>query len=331
MTSDDLAGVWLALAADAPHPGDVRLAPLEARSEAGPIYAGRDGIGQLHLLIPVEPGAVVPSDRRSRGVTINRTELVVAGDRTTFVDVVCTTPDLGDVFQRLATEMLDRIADAPDRAVVVCQDVLGRWRELLERRSASLTAEAAAGLFAELVTLPRLVNLDPARRVDCWTGPTGATHDFVTPDLHLEVKATRRREGRFVEIHGVEQLQKGNSELYLVYMRVEERDDGQRILDLVTELRSAVADNALLTSLLSRAGWDDTDKHAPLIGYSIVEELFYRVDDAFPKIVPASFAHGGTPPGVLRVRYDIDLTGPVPQPLDDTARESLLKRMATRS
>jgi hypothetical protein len=225
--------------------------------------------------------------------------------------------------------MLGHIAADPDRALVACYEVLARWRELLSRQSPALSAEAAIGLFAELVTLQRIVRADSARRIDCWAGPTGASHDFVSPDVHLEIKASRRREGRFVEIHGAEQLAAGTGRsLFLVYNRVEVAEQGRTIAAVVEELRAEGVDQPMLSSLLRRAGWDGAEGAAD--AYVIGETRTYSVDADFPKVVPMSFSGGGVPPGVLRLRYEIDLTGEPPRPLSAAEDEALIRHIAGR-
>jgi hypothetical protein len=61
---------------------------------------------------------------------------------------------------------------------------------------------------------------------------------------------------------------------------------------------------------------DDSPAYAS-IRFAVVEQLLYRVDESFPRIVPSSFSTGSTPPGIVRVDYIIDLTGDSPAPLDE--------------
>lgn len=326
MNPTDLTAVWLTLTTGLPDSGELSLAPLDVSVDAGAIHAGRDASGRLHLLVPVPPGTPVRVDRRSRGVGIERRELVVGADRRVFIDVVCHEPALNDVFQRLAAEMVATLVERPSDSVIVCQEVLSRWRELLERRRTALGAEAVAGLFGELHVLERILLADPARRVEVWTGPTGARHDFTTEAVSIEVKTSRAREGRHAEIHGVEQLQPvGDEELYLIFIRVEPRPSGRTVGDLVKSLKSLGADGARLDQLLAQVGWESTDDDERLV---VVSEHVYPVDETFPRIVPATFATGAVPLGVTKIRYQVDLTGPAPVALDEAAADEVLQRLA---
>ncbi|MFP4512484.1 MAG: PD-(D/E)XK motif protein, partial [Acidimicrobiales bacterium] len=235
---------------------------------------------------------------------------------------------LSEEFRRLTADMAARIEAEPSSANRICHQVLGRWRELLHGRRPALGPEALTGLFGELHALHQVVERDPARRIELWTGPTGAPHDLTTPSAELEVKATRRREGRFVEIHGLDQLQPPeDGTLHLLYLRVEERDQGRTVSDLVESLRSLGVDSSRLDQLLDQSGWSEDEPDDDRL--AIVEERMYLVDDSFPKIVPQSFVGGAPPDGVMQLRYTVDLTGPVPRCLQTRDHEFVLQRLAS--
>lgn len=329
MTADELTGAWVALAEEQATSGHIRVAPLMVDTPDGRVYAGRDLSGNLHLMVPVAPGTPVSPDRRSRGVTIERHELLVRGARTVFLDVVCHDDALHDVFQHLAVDLVDRIGREPGRARSIPYETLNRWRTLFERKLRALGEEQLAGLFGELHVLRITLQADPSRRVGHWTGPTGAIHDFRRGGIALEVKVSTAREGRFVQIHGSRQLDtEDDGELYLVFLRLERTDDGRSVTDLLADLRSAAVDVAELNALVARTGFQTDADNLDDDRFRVTEERWYPVDAAFPRIVHASFSAGAPPPGVLRLMYTVDLTGPSPVPLDEPARQELLRRLA---
>ena len=55
----------------------------------------------------------------------------------------------------------------------------------------------------------------------------------------------------------------------------------------------------------------------------------WEYGEAFPRIVPASFVDGSTPPGTLRIRYAIDLANEPPHPVAERAVTELFTRMAS--
>lgn len=328
MNRTDLEAAWSVLSAAAPAPGDLRLAPIDVSNDVGRLYAGIDASRRLHLLIPVEPGRPVRADRRSRGVIIELSEYELDSALRPFIDVSCQDPGLTDVFQRLTWEMVEHIQERPGQSERACQQVLARWRDLLERRRSPLGPDAAAGLFGELHILAALIEACPSCPLDVWTGPSGRRHDFTSPDSAIEVKTTRRSEGRFVEIHGVEQLLPSpGGELFLAFLRVEPRTDGMTIAESVERIKELGVDPTHLEQLLSQAGWSlGTDEDERLV---VTEQLLFAVDDEFPRVVPSSFLHGELPPGVLRLRYQVDLSGPAPTPLSSGQAAKALLRVAS--
>lgn len=179
-----------------------------------------------------------------------------------------------------------------------------------------------AGLFAELWHLRELARLAPDRALDVWVGPQGARHDFMGGAASLEVKATLSRHGRFPEIHSVEQLEPPpGAVLYLAMMKLERvAAVGDTVGRLLEEVADLGVDRHDLTLRAGEAGFESTDlalDHPTR--FSVVEDRTYLVDAGFPAITPASFAGGMVPPGVLRVRYLIDLSTDTPAPLDPEA------------
>ena len=199
--------------------------------------------------------------------------------------------------------------------------------ELLQAGRRPLSGNALAGLFGELWLLRRMVATDPSRRIDHWSGPTGAVHDFHRSGIALEVKTTARREGRFAEIHGLQQLETEiGTDLFLAFVRIETHDDGTCVAALIRELEGFGVDAALLGQLLTQVGWDPEAGQDET--FRVDEFLLFKVDDRFPRIVPASFAAGAPSAGVLRIRYEVDLTGAVPCPLASAEADSILMMMA---
>jgi hypothetical protein len=278
----------------------------------------------MHLLVPAPLGVAVPDDSRSATVTISKAQLVVGGETRTFVDLVCHRREFGDVFQRLVFEVAETIDAQPDVALTAPYDVLARWRTFFEPRRTRLSRQERIGLFGELTVLERLVHHDPFKRLDFWVGPTGATHDFTGRSTAIEVKTTTTREALMVEIHGAEQLQPGpgTTTLYLAVLKVQESAAGRTLGQLVADLVSTGINGDHLGDMLRSIGWDHDDDEEAL---TVVEDRWYEVDEAFPKIIPSSFVGGALPLGVLRLRYHVDLTGSSPAPLPAALVDPILR------
>lgn len=326
-----LVEAWAVLAAATRRPAAVRVEPTDVAAEHGPVLAGLDIHGGRHVLVPVPDPASVREDRRSAGVQIRAATLEEDGHQSYFLDVVCLVPRLNDLFATVAVEMLEGIEESPAEAPRVCRDVLERWRELLDRPDTRLLGpEQLGGLYGELTIVAELIRRQPASGLDAWTGPTRTEHDFVRGDKALEVKATTTREGRIVQIHGATQLDPPpGGILFFAFIRLDVGGEGQSVPALVDAILDAGADRRTLHELLARAGYDGADAlEYDRPRFAVTERRLYAVDDGFPRIVPSSFPGGDLPAGVLRLRYDIDLTGEPPTPLSDNAVSELLDRLA---
>jgi hypothetical protein len=295
-----------------------RVRESDVTVPAGRVLHALDTEGRRHLLVPLEGDAEGVEDHASAGVQIVIRELVDAGQRRRFADAVCQFGHLRELFSVIADEMLQAVTAHPGEPALGCRLVLERWRELLERpRSRLLGPDQLAGLYAELRFLRRLVAVAPARALSLWTGPWRSRFDFLAGEAAVEVKASTGTEGRRVEIHGDRQLEEptgGTLHLLVVWLeRV--TDGGENVPDLVDALLDRV-DRFELLSALQEAGYDHADAETyRQIQFSLREEVLYQVDEAFPRIVPSSFATGVTPHRVTHLRYRIDLDGEPPSPL----------------
>ncbi len=328
---DRLAEAWAVLGAAAASETTIRVEPAGVAVPDGDVLAGLDVHGRRHLLVPVAASAAFREDRRSAGVQIRRTVLEDAGVDLEFVDVICLVPRLNDLFAEVAADMLETLLLDPGDPPSSCHEILERWRELLEKPDPRLLGpQQLAGLFGELLLVRELVERNPANGIDAWMGPSRSQHDFARGGLAIEVKTTTVREGRVVEIHGAEQLeQPSGGELFLSFVRLDVEAGGSSVPELIDSIFELGAERRTFLELLARGGYDASKaveyEHPRFV---IRERRLYEVKEDFPHITASSFHTGGVPPGVLRIRYDVDLTGEPPYPLDDAAIESTLLTMA---
>jgi Putative PD-(D/E)XK family member, (DUF4420) len=326
--STDLQATWAALANEARTQTDLRVRHLPLETDIGPVFAGRDLGGCDHLLIAIDGSFA--EDRQSAGVHVLQREFDIDGTRYNLIDVACRSRSANPVFHRLVDEIYQELRDSPDTPLFIVHNVLGRWRELLAQIFPSLGPGALAGLFGELWWLRRVIERDPDRSVDAWRGPLGEPHDLRRGSTSVEVKTTTRREGRFVEIHGAEQLVAPEpGRLFLGYTRLTKDPDGQSVPGLVEALIASGVQSGEVVARLEQLGWrsDEIDNYDTQ-RFTVTDHDLYAVDDAFPRVVPGSFLHGTVPPGVLGLRSTVDLTGPYPRPLTDIETDAVIADLA---
>ena len=315
----------------APAGESLRASPIDLGRADRPVWAGRDAEGRFHVLIARDRagrGARGPSLRRVQIWVTNRLD---SGVSRTFLDVVCLIPELVRLFEDIVADMLERIAVDDGDPAVICATELNRWRALLERpRSDRLSLSDEVGLFGELIVALEIARLS-ARSIPLrWTGPSSATVDFLSDTTAIEVKTTTRREGRIVEIHGVEQLEPPSGrDLFLEWVRVVESPEGRSIADLVVEMTDLGVRRLELLEALGRRGYEERMAHGVSCGlFEVVERRMYTVDDAFPRIIKSSFIGSAMPPGTMMLRYQVDLTGRSPVPLTDHDARLVYERIA---
>jgi len=331
---EEVEYTWKLLDASSPPLDDLRVRELDELAIAGehPLFA-IDGSGQRQILIPVDGTRKLREDTASSGVQIISRRMIDAGQQRSYVVVVCRKTHLNELFSIISTEILNALASEPSHPDLTALKVLNRWRELLERApSERPDMQTIVGVFGELWHLRNLVNINPAC-VSCWQGPLDARHDIVAGSISLEVKASLARTGRFVVIHGHEQLEPVNGgKLYLASMKLERVEEaGENLLDLVHGITSAGGDQAVLLPLLARVGFTShTLELCSDIRFLVKEHLVYPVEGLFPRIVSDSFSQGKLPNGVVKIDYTIDLTNEPPYPLIDAVVKALYQELATK-
>jgi len=330
---ENVQEVWELLEAPGPLTDQLRVREvMNIEHTSDRILLGLDIHRHRHLLIPVTQNTKIIADRHSSGVQIVAHPLVDSGILRNFVDLVCLKPHLQEVFSILVNEVLEILKKSPSRPDQICHQVLQRWRELLDREPSELVGiEKLIGVFGELWFLREVIRRNH-NAVQCWIGPKGSRHDFVFGNYSVEVKATLSRRGRFVEIHGHEQLDvPENGYLYLVVLKLEQlQGSGESLQELVKSIVLLGGDRYSLLSLLAQV---DTSLLAlesyKDISFRVHESRIYVVEDGFPRIITKSFTGSTLPKGVLKLGYQIDLSNEPPTPLDENAIEELYIKLDT--
>lgn len=319
MTSD-LDAIWRVLEVQRPQLGVVRTRETADSTAVGKILAAIDERGARAVLFPTTDDDAFAPDVSTR-VHLERRQLQWSGGDGTFVTVTCVVERLKPVFTTLAQDMLESASGSPHPGNVL-RRVLDEWRDLLAAdRRPLLGKRRLVGLIAELLTVREVLRHDPRRDITMWTGPDAAVHDLRKDGGALEVKGSLVREGMLTEIHGIHQLEppQPHGELHLVLHRLDEAPDGELTApDLVQDILGLGVDRHAFVERLGRTGYDMADEtEYAQRRFRSVERRVYVVDAAFPRLVPGSFISGDVPPGVLLVRYTVDLTGPAPTALSD--------------
>lgn len=289
----------------------------------GEVLLGADRWSRRHLLVPVEDGyALSPVD----GESIEVAEFIHPETDRRYLDLVCKVEPLGAVFATLVDDLMGAIADEPAKAPALVLTGLSDWRKLLKSAS-SIADSQARGLFGELVILRQLAAKNAVFAVDSWLGPSGSLHDFVTPHVELEVKASSR-EGNDVVITSLGQLDapQGGADLVLVRVALDASPNGQSIGEVFEELVAMGCDRNLLADRLADAGFllgHTNDDHR----FQVKDQAAWRVTDEFPGLRSTDIVEARRE-AITRVSYTLDL-GNANGRLEDEDLDEIFVRMVT--
>lgn len=284
---------------------------------------GADPQAQLHLLAPVTPEYMFTPQHREQ---IELTEWTHPKTGQRYLDLICGSEALSQVFALMADSVVERVADRDELGHTALLGALNDWQELL-RPARKLSEDAARGLFGELIVLRLLAAHNPIFAVESWTGPDNQKHDFSTPRGDLEVKSSAK-EDLDVTISSLDQLDLiNNVPLTLIRVRVVSSSTGKNIEDLVVELEEMGCLRAEMIHRLASAGFilgvDDDDQRFSVDGPLLAWEL----GPDFPGLRRSDLAEEHCE-AITRLRYDLSLQG-APGRLDDTRLSEVLKLVMT--
>ncbi|PQM45150.1 hypothetical protein C1Y40_04691 [Mycobacterium talmoniae] len=309
-----------------PQGHDLAVLPIDS---VDGVFVGIDEQSQQHLLLHSVSGAAPVTEVATLAVTMRN--LVIAGIETTVLDVVCLLESLVEVFDHFVVAVIERVSHNEDADVAV-ETVLRRWRQFLVASAQQPRREKLAAILGELLVVADAVHASGVPGIEFWVGPFGSRHDIRRDGTAIEVKTTRSHTGHRVTIHGEDQLlgPQGGA-LYLHLVRLEEVHGGGRsVTSLVDELLAAGVSAERLFEALTAAGLNVVDLPAIAeVTFDVRERLTLLVDDHTPRIVPASFAGGQRPIGVVDLTYVIDLNSQLDRALGDASYEKLMRTIGS--
>jgi len=190
---------------------------------------------------------------------------------------------------------------------------LERFKEVLAR-AGGLSVQAEVGLFGEVMFLAFLARLGGAgAALDAWQGPLSEEHDFVLPQLHVEVKTTTSERRRHV-VGALDQLAPTRElPLYLLSIQLTRAspETGQSLPGLITNVQSSFGGFAReLDVRLQQQGWYSEDSGLYRTFWMLrTKPTSYLVDEDFPSLTSARLRDVIPNLGMIAdVSYSVDVT-----------------------
>lgn len=216
--------------------------------------------------------------------------------KSVLLNLVLVDKQFKDVFDTLVADILSAVISESDLKLILknYSNRLIKWQSLFERfKHQGLTQEEQRGLYGELFFLRKFlqINSDFQNVVSSWIGAEKQIRDFQFGKWSVEVKTTHGNNHQKIHISSERQLDTRNLDnLYINHLSLDVRQQSGETLNQVVDavMEILIKDFTALSKFrnkLIEAGFYDI--HRPLyseIGYFIRQELFYRVENNFPRI-----------------------------------------------
>lgn len=212
------------------------------------------------------------------------------------LNLVLVDKQFTDIFDTLVIDVLNAIINESVAKVILknYSNRLNKWQSLFEKfKKQGLTSEEQRGLYGELFFMRKFLqaNLDFNNIIISWIGSEKQIRDYQYGSWSVEVKTTHGNNHQKVQISSERQLDITNLDnLFLYHLSLEIRQQSgetlNQIIDSVIEILSSDY-NALsqFRGKLLESGF--FDHHRQLyndVGYFIRQEIFYKVENDFPRI-----------------------------------------------
>jgi len=300
-----IAQIWGQIRAENNHKSMYRRLPMPGREMFAAIELPGDN-PVFYLDVPTSAVAILPRPI-VRGLEV-KAEAQTSGRRgTTRIALRCTERVCEPVFAAFADHLIQCLAKS-DGDMHVQTEVyrqLNLWIEFFRKSDQrALDTQQELGLFGELKFLQLIATAAGSfsRAVAAWRGPLAEPQDFLFGDYAFEVKSSLDDGNARLKINGASQLEgPAGSALQLLVMRLKEKDDGQTLADLITEMQTTADQfscGAQFKELVMRANYPYHQSELFTKRFVHTKTQAYSVTADFPRIVSCMLS-----PEVREVQY----------------------------
>lgn len=228
------------------------------------------------------------------------------------LNLVLTDSHLKDIFNSLVIDILENILNESDIKIILraYTNRLIKWQSLFDKYNKDgLTNEEQRGLFGELFFLREFLKNSPdfSKVINTWVGPQKELQDFQSGSWAVEVKTTHGNNHQKIHINSERQLDTSNLEnLFLYHLSLDVMQySGETLNQIINSLRKLLDTDAIASSVFNSKLFESGyfDKHISYYeskGYFIRQNIFYKVENGFPRIVEKDINFG-----VGDVKYSI--------------------------
>lgn len=215
------------------------------------------------------------------------------------------------VFINFCEDLVKSLENVPsEKRLEEIEQCIERWSSFFEKCGPDgLSLSRQLGLYAELFWLKTL--LDEGVRIDtavrAWKGSEKGYHDFDIEGNMLEVKATLKKEPRFVKINNERQLDDRKLKslhLFVLTLHISE-GNGETLPQLVDRIKDCLKNHPMVAASLERklinAGYLSKQSNRYSSFYIEKKEELFNVRMGFPRIIEL-------PDGIGNLQYSLTLS-----------------------
>jgi acyl carrier protein phosphodiesterase len=220
------------------------------------------------------------------------------------LNLVLVDKQFKDVFDVLVADVLNAIIDESDIKVILKSftNRLMKWQSLFEKfKQQGLTPEEQRGLYGELYFMRKFLQANPDFKnvIISWIGSEKQIRDYQFGRWSVEVKTTHGNNHQKVHISSERQLDTTNLDnLFLHHLSLELRQQSgetlNQMVDAVYEILTSdfTALSSFRNKLIESSYLEHHRNLYSDIGYFIRQELFYKVENDFPRIEERDIRNG---------------------------------------
>lgn len=254
-----------------------------------------------------EYGVVIPFNKQDDiAESFNNIEFkTITFDGSKFLGLFCDIKDFIESFASLAWDFIKCGKNDENRISILNNpyDWFEKWKKFVGNYDKSLMVYDIIG------ELKCFLLLAEEGKKPQWTSTNLSCHDIEVEGESYEVKTTLSHTGKTIHISSLEQLTtEGNVPLNLLFVRVQESQNGDSIKSLRDELvNKQYIDEKEIDAYLSQKGYSPKKAEYSNVKYVVYHIFKYKIDDQFPKITLDNFKDGKLPKGVESISYTIEL------------------------
>lgn len=207
-------------------------------------------------------------------------------------------------FATVCSQFVDPSVNGEERNALLSDPTswFEKWKSLMGN---SVRNKTAYSILGEMLVYKLLLERGiPA----IWSGISQATHDIESDTCSYEVKSTVQRYSLEVTINSQFQMSDSNSNLNLIFCRLESSMSGISISDTLMDLRDLGVNVEEINKYLEKHDLEEGNS-ARLEKYKVLEMRKYKVNEHFPSITSKSFVNSKIPECIIQITYTVDLSG----------------------